>query len=189
MFRYPRSVAQKPVLLGLAAALVLGASVYGYNVYRNLDAAERAHVACAHSDDHVESILTSTREWLELLSEDANHVEDLMRSAIERPCSVVKEELVWWRWGWGRQLTIDLDPEGEMGRAGRELAARCPDVMGPVVRETFLGDDADRVISEVCGSLDSALLPAGDSEQTMSLWDWPSELEAREEMLRPPEAE
>ena len=141
----------------------------------------------ADIDGHdVEDLLDATAEWLELLSSEPDRVRGLMQGAITRPCSIVDEELTWWRWSWGVELTIEMDPGGELGQAGRELAQRCPDVMTRTVSESFMGDHVDEVVREVCGQIESSLGMGGVTTQTRTLWAWVDELEAREEMLRPP---
>lgn len=178
---------RRALIAGLVLILVGSAATYGWVIWRNLDGDARAERACTATETHVDDLLADTGEWLELLSSEPERVEGLMRGAITRPCEVVREELVWWRWSWGTQLTIDMDPGEELGRAGRELAQRCPDVMREQLREGFLAESADEIVREMCGQIESSLSVGGGTTQTRTLWAWVDELEAREEMLRPPE--
>lgn len=172
-------------LLLVMALVVLGA--YGWMVWKNVDGATRAAKACAQTEAHVDGLLDATAEWLDMLASNPDHVRELMRSAITRPCDVVQQELTWWKPSFGRSVTIDMDPGGELARAGRELALRCPDVMRDTLREGFLAERTDEIVREVCGQIESSLTVGGTTTQSLSLWGWVDELEAREEMLRPPQ--
>jgi len=178
---------RKASIIGLVLVLLGAAGTYGWIIWRNLDGRARADLACLETEAHVDDLLEATEEWLQMLSPEPDRVRGLMRGAITRPCEVVREELVWWRWSWGTQLTIDMDPGEELGQAGRELALRCPDVMRRSLRESFLADSTDQIVREVCGQIESSLTVGGGTTQTRTLWAWVDELEAREEMLRPPE--
>ena len=177
---------RRAVIVGGIVVLLLGACTYGYVIWRNVEGRARAERACADTEAHVDDLLRETGDWLAMLASDPARAERLMRDAITGPCRRVLDELRWWRWSWGETLTVDMDPDEELGQVGQEIAQRCPDAIRRSFPEGLLGTSPDDLARDMCGQIESSLTLGGDTAQTRTLWEWVDELEAREEVLRPP---
>ena len=179
--------------MGVGGALLLvGLGFYAYNMHRNFEAAERVRVACEEIGEPLERVIEGGSDWLDrIFGEERAQVEADLRAATMRPCEVLPGELVWWKWNFGRLLTIDPDPEGRVRQAGERVSEQCPALMdemlaeSPFLREASESSDVS-LRDELCGQLEAGLVASADEEpEPHPVWEWPEILESTVAAIHP----
>ncbi len=173
------------VVLAIAAPL---ASLYGWNVWRNIEARERLEVACGRLD-------AATRAQWEALApiarrifeEETDHVESLFRGMPSEVCPALRSELDSpWRWNWGRTWRgVGQTPQERANLEAAMARARvtCPRVYGELLdglgpleeRGPLIEEGCRAMTSEIDGGSAAAL--RGEATRSIALWDWPADLE------------
>ncbi len=178
--RTPRGTRSLKVKLGALGLMLVPfvASLYAYDVERNVRVARKVRESCANVDGLFERPELRAIAHL-MLEQDADAVLADLRASFRANCAALEDRLTWWRVNIGVTMSMPSDParSARLARALDRAAVRCPRVVQSAFGDFFRSlqvppERARAAVDEMCAIVRSTPRLVGAPRVERGVWDW-----------------